>query len=140
MSTLPAPDDEFPERRYAPAWIANSPGDKVAGTIVGFGTHDAGWGRYPILTLEQDNGEHIAVHAQRTVLSGELAKIKPAKGERIAVRYDGPTPKRDGKGSYHKYTVAMPDRPQEAEPDWSQWADDNEEPEPASETDGDIPF
>lgn len=113
--------DPFADRPHAAAW-APQPGERLTGRIEGFATYDAGWGRYPILVIKPDDGEPVAVHAQRQVLSRELAKLQPVAGEPIAIRYDGQVERSDGSGSYHRYTVRMPDRPVLLESlDWTPW-------------------
>jgi hypothetical protein len=116
--------DPFAERDRAPAWTPQ-PGGKAIGRIAGFATWDAGFGRYPIVVIDQDNGERVAVHAQRKILARELADIQPGAGERIAIRYEGEVERRDGNGTYHGYTVRMPDRsPLLDSLDWTPWATD----------------
>jgi hypothetical protein len=114
--------DPFAERQRAPAWTPK-PGEALIGRIVGFAIWDAGWGPYPIVVVERDDGESVAVHAQRRVLSSELAKLQPVADEPIAIRYDGEVDRRDGSGgSYHRYTVRMPGRsPLRDGLDWSRW-------------------
>ena len=116
--------DPFAERERAPAWTPR-PGERLIGQVVGFATWDAGWGRYPIVVVDVDDGQRVAVHAQRRVLAAELARLQPVAGDRIAIRYDGQVDRgEDNGGSYHRYTVRLPDRSPLLETlDWSRWAE-----------------
>jgi hypothetical protein len=95
-----------------------APGDTITITIVDFGEHDAGWGRYPILEGETDSGELVNVHAFHDVLRSELARIAAQVGDKITITYLG----KHAKG-YHLYKVR---RAGGAGPrlDWSRYGGD----------------
>lgn len=90
-------------------------GDKLVGTVVEVSERDGDYGSYPLVVLETDSGELIAVHAFHTVLKSELARLKPSEGDRLGVKYLGVPP---GK-RYESYKVAV-DRVNgtSAAPDW----------------------
>jgi hypothetical protein len=114
--------DPFAERERAPAWTPDKPGKTADGRILGFATWNAGFGVYPIVVLEQQDGKQIAIHAQRRVLVDELVKLRPTVGERLAVRFDGEFQRDSDGGSYFRYTVRMPDRPPLMDSlDWNRW-------------------
>lgn len=110
MSMHHAPDlsDQL-DRDYAPAWRPD-PGDKLIGEVVELSQREGAYGTYPIVTVRQDSGEELALHAFHTVAQNELAKARPQIGERIAIKYAGQRLGGDGKSKYHAYKVAV-DRP-----------------------------
>lgn len=111
------------DRNYADAWRPE-PGDKLVGTIVEIGSRLGEHGRYPIVTIREDEGgQELAFHAYRQVAQNKLAELAPEIGERIAIRYDGPKPKSTGTGVYYAYKVAV-DRP-DAAFNWKIFKDPN---------------
>ncbi len=110
--TAEALDAEYPE-----AWRPKNVGDKILGEIVDLSEYDGGYGPYPIVTVKQDDGETLSVHAIHTVLKGELAEHRPKVGDRIGIKYRGMP---EGK-KYESYKVMFesPGRPI----DWSKHAD-----------------
>jgi hypothetical protein len=103
------------DKQYAPAWKPE-PGDKVAGIVVDQSEWDAGFGRYPILTLRTEEGE-IAIHAFHEVLQSELARIAPKEGDLLGVKYVGKDPDK----GYHRYRVRRSGEGGGVE--WSKYAD-----------------
>lgn len=73
----------------AKGWLPR-PGDKVGGTLVDRYTGESDYGIYPILEIEQANGEVIAVHGFHTVLRGQIERKDPQPGDRVGVTYYGP--------------------------------------------------
>lgn len=62
------------ESEYAPGWKPENEGDSVEGKVLRIDVRDDSEGRpYPILTLEDEGGTQVAVHAFHTVLKRELA-------------------------------------------------------------------
>lgn len=87
----------------APGWRPEV-GDQIIGTILEIseapGTE---YGPYPLLTIAQDDGTEVAVHAFHTVLKKELAAKRPVEGDRIGIKYLGiPSGKR-----YESYRVVL---------------------------------
>lgn len=117
------------EPRYAEAWRPKD-GETLVGELTSIGERDAGRGCYPVLTIRQDDGEELAAHCFHTVLAGELAKLAPEVGERLAIRYLGEVQKRDGGGRYHSYRVAV-DRDPAQSIDWARYRADDSPAEPA---------
>lgn len=85
---------------------------------------NAGWSdylnaSYPIVVIadESNEGHPVAVHAFHQVLWRRLAQLKPKVGERIAIKFDGQVPSKDGKRKISLYTVKIAGR--DAEMDWS---------------------
>jgi len=95
---------------YAPGWKPE-PGDTVMGTVKALDNGYSQWGEYKIVTLIQENGEEVAVHAFHTVLENALKRIRPVPGDKIAIRYVGEqTPKGDPNGKpFHVYQVRSMD-------------------------------
>ena len=89
---------------FAEAWKPE-PGDKLIGTVVDLDERDSAYGDepYPIVTVETDDGNELAFHAFHTVARNELAKQRPAIGDRIGIAYHG---KQDGK-NYESYRVIV---------------------------------
>ena len=63
--------------------------DILIGKIVSIDVGTSDFDPYPLLVIEQDDGEEKAVHAFHTVLKNELLKQKPQIGERIGIKYLG---------------------------------------------------
>lgn len=78
-------------------------GDKVVGKVVEISERDGEWGTYPLVVLELDGGELIALHAFHQVFKSELARLRPSEGDRLGVKYLGIPP---GK-RYESYRVAL---------------------------------
>ena len=97
---------------FAEGWRPEKKGDAVKGRVTSLDTGYSQWqpNGYPIVTIEQENGESVAVHCFHTALSRRLAEVEPAIGDRLGIRYDGKVNTKDGKMSYHSYSVSAPDR------------------------------
>lgn len=110
------------ENDYAESWKPQ-PGNEVQGTLTAVGMNDAGWGPYPIVTLEDEGGTRLAVHAFHDVLKAELSKRSPKIGDSLWIKYLG---KPEGK-NYHAYKVRGG---QEPEFDWAQFGGNGGSAEP----------
>ena len=94
---------------YAAPWRPEA-GDSLVGKVTEISTSNGGeYGPYPIVTVSNDKGESLAVHAFHTVLKSAFIKASPAIGETVAVKYNG---LRLGKGGvkgteYHDYRVIV---------------------------------
>lgn len=94
---------------YAPAWRPDKDDPKtVKGQVVDVVMGpDFGWGRYPIVTIRQQNGEDLAIHVQATILRSELAERRVGKGDDLEVAYLGKRAPKSGNGKpYHVYKVS----------------------------------
>jgi hypothetical protein len=130
---------------YAEAWRPDR-GDILEGVVTEITQYDGGgYGSYPIVTVKQDDGTSVAVHAFHTVLRNELARLDVQVGEGIAILYAGPQKTRDGKAMYEGYRVKMPGRT----PKRFNWGADEGDGDPtdaadldSSDTDdrSDLPF
>lgn len=82
------------------------PDDKIVGVIVDISEGAGDYGSYPIVTVDPGDGaELVAVHAFHSVLKSELARLKPAVGDEIGIKYEG---KKQGKNqTYDNYKVAL---------------------------------
>jgi hypothetical protein len=103
----------------AKGWKPNE-GDTIIGAVVAVTVSNPGeFGIYPIITLATDNGM-VNVHAFHNVLKNRFLEKRPAKGERVAIQYQGErtpkNPRRPGQ-TYHAYSVVV-DRD---EPDTMGW-------------------
>lgn len=79
------------------------PGDIVTGRVVDIEMFDGKFGTYPLLMLETDDGDEIAVHAFHTVLKSELARKRPQPGDLIGIKFQGDP---EGRG-YQAYKVRL---------------------------------
>lgn len=95
------------DREPAPGWRPE-PGDKVIGTIVEISeAPGTDFGAYPLITIEQDDGTEIAVHAFHSVLRNELESKQPSEGDRIGIRYAGKVAGKSGGRDYESYRVVL---------------------------------
>jgi hypothetical protein len=130
-----------------------SPGDKLIGTVVEVDERTSHYGAYPLVVVETDDGDEVAVHGFHTVLKNELARKRPAPGDLLGIVYQG----RDTERNYEKYRVVLERAtPQPDAVDWDahQSASDADLGQPAGEdrqfagpddqvpppTDADVPF
>lgn len=103
------------------AWRPETPGDQLHGVVTDIdaawskfraakspGDPDAGW--YPLLTVRQDDGTEVKVHAFRTVLYNEVLRKKPVTGEAITITFIGVGGERDGMNGAHIYRVKVEGR------------------------------
>jgi hypothetical protein len=100
------------------------PGDRLVGEILSIEQRDGDYEPYPLLSILADDGVEWNFHAFHTVAKRELAKQRPAVGDRIGVRYAG---KRDGaNGEYDHYRILVEraEPAPTAAPDWDQIAAD----------------
>lgn len=80
------------------------PGDVIAGRIVDMDMANSNYGAYPVLTIQPQNGDEIAIHCFHNTLRGKLEQIQPQLGDSIQVKYVGLI-ERDGAQPYHLYRV-----------------------------------
>lgn len=101
-------DKDFPE-----SWIPEKPGDTIVGVLVRGSTAPTQFGPAPVLHLATDDGDR-SVWVFYETLKSELRRLKPAAGEKVAIRYVGEekakNPKPGRSATYHSYKVAV-DRP-----------------------------
>lgn len=95
---------DVPESDYATGWRPTK-GDKVAGTVTDISATDGGYGVYPIVTLGQEGGGEVAVHAFHTVLRRELARRRPQIGDELEITYLGKQQGKSGSIGYDGYRV-----------------------------------
>jgi hypothetical protein len=98
---------------FAEGWQPE-PGSTVIGKVDTLDVGENQYGRYPIVTIVQDNGERLAIHAFHTVLRNAFKKTRPIPGVKIAVRYVGEVTE-DKQGAklatpYHGYQVRLMDQ------------------------------
>jgi hypothetical protein len=111
------------DREYAAPWRPEA-GDKLVGLVTELSQREGAYGTYPIVTVRGADGRELAFHAFHQVAQNELARAKPAIGERVAVKYLG---MKDGAGGgYHAYRVAV-DRVEPAL-NWDAYADPDDTP------------
>lgn len=98
----------------ATAWRAERPEDVIVGIVRAISSYDAGYGPYPIITLDVEtatsNGAMLsepmlAIHGLGTVLADRIRQLNPRVGGRIAVRFDGEKQSKGG-NTYKAWAVA----------------------------------
>lgn len=86
------PTKDTPQSRYdytyADAWMPDE-GDIIEGTVASIDTGASGYGPYPIVTVEREDGSKAAVHCFHQAIRGQLARIKPEVGDPIGIKYLG---------------------------------------------------
>jgi hypothetical protein len=113
--------------------------DILIGKVVSIEQGTSDYEPYPLIVIEQDDGEEKAVHGFHTVLKNELIRQKPQPGERIGIKYLGEQPTKPGSKfkSFIGYRVKV-DR-QQAEFDWSKVGVVEPDPEPAPQVEVTVP-
>jgi hypothetical protein len=99
------------------------PGTTITGTVRGFAQAPSSFGGDTVIVaLElEPSGDTVSLWLSAAVLRSSFARLRPERGERIAVTFLGT---RDGaQSTYKAYRVEAPDRPP-FEPDWTALADD----------------
>jgi hypothetical protein len=98
---------------FAPGWRPE-PGDTVTGEVISVDMAENQYGPYPVVTVQQEDGEKIALHAFHTVLRNAFERARPMPGIKLAVRYTGEITKyKNGRtldNPYHGYQVRMLDQ------------------------------
>jgi hypothetical protein len=119
---------------FATGWRPKA-GDRIEGRITSIDVRHGEYEPYPIITIVDEGGEPVAVHAFHDVLRNELAKLQPEVGDRLVVVYRGQKEGRSG-SRYHSYAVETPDRPPPPF-DWGMFGGDasrEEQPPPPEQT------
>lgn len=125
------------------AWRPD-PEDKLVGTVVEVDERVSDYGPYPLLIVETEDGDEVAVHAFHTVLKNELARKRPQPGDTIGIVYRG----KDEDRGYERYRVVLDRVQATAGIDWDAhqvsseaeiFAAGDTEPKPPPPTDADEP-
>lgn len=94
------------DKEYAPAWKPEKAGDTLHGFVTDLGFIDSEYGEYPVITIQNKDGEEFAVHAFHSTVKNAFLTARPTIGEEIAVRYLGKVTKPKGGGkAYENYRV-----------------------------------
>ncbi len=79
--------------KHPDSWIPIEAGDVLEGKITDltYAWSDVrnGGSNYPLLTVEQENGAELKVHAFGTVLYNEIMRQRPEIGDRVKLVYVG---------------------------------------------------
>jgi len=101
------------ENTYAPAAKFVNEGDMVVGTVLGFSTVHGDYGPQTVMTIEQEDGDEVAVYVSNLVLKNQLKAADPKVGEKVGVKYLGKL--KSAQGREYKNWVVLMDRPEPAE-------------------------
>jgi hypothetical protein len=93
-------------------------GESLTGKVVSVDTRPSDYGDdYPLVEVERENGEVVAVHGFHSVLKRELARLRPAPGDTIGIKYFGKAQGRNQ--TYEKYRVIVERASGQVQsPDW----------------------
>ena len=131
---------EEASKDFPDAWIPSEQEPELSGIFERLSSGTTAYGKAWIAVFRMKDGTERAVWLLHTVLRNELARVKPAPGELVLIRWEGK--KQSGSGSsYDSYRVVV-DRP-ETEASWNEISTvaDFEPAAPAGgEDDGGIPF
>jgi hypothetical protein len=105
---------------FAPAWLPKT-GQVLEGNIANIDTGASQYGAYPIVTVENAQGEKFAVHCFHTAIRGQLARVRPKVGDPIGIKYMGK--KQSTTNSDRTYDVYRVISQGAGGYDWSQEAD-----------------
>lgn len=98
---------------YAQGWVPDD-GAVLVGTVtdIAMGWSDFMNGHYPIVTVQpEDGGDPVAVHGFHAALFSQLKQLRPEKGERIGIKYEGQRPhKTNAKQTVAVYIVKIDGR------------------------------
>jgi hypothetical protein len=99
----------------------------VTGILRSVETGSTAYGEYPIIVLEKENGDEVAIHAFRTVLLNEFTRKKPRAGEKVSVWFGGKQKTKDGKRDFVTYKVKVFREAENGDVDWDRFdtADDS---------------
>lgn len=105
LDDLVAGLDQTPDD--APFWKAEKAGDQIAGTVTSISstTSEYTTDDIPVIYLETEGGGVQSVTAFHTTLRKDLQKFNVQVGDLVAIRYEGKKDTKDGKRSFHAYTV-----------------------------------
>lgn len=67
-------------------------------------------GYYPIVTIEKEDGEQVAIHCFHTVLYNRVVELQPKVGEIIGIKYVSATEKDGKKNKAAVYNVRVKGR------------------------------
>jgi len=84
-------------------------GELVEGTVVALSTTNSEYTSdlIPVIRIQTDEGVVREVRGYHSVLRARLQERNVAVGDKLGVRYDGKKPTKDGKRSYHAYSVVV---------------------------------
>jgi len=92
-----------------------APGDVVLGVLVEISEAESEFGIYPLLTIEEPDGNLVNVHAFHAVLKNNLQRKLDhgtlTEGDDIAISYRGQGPATAGRNGPYLYNVQVVHRP-----------------------------
>ncbi|MFC1530668.1 hypothetical protein ACFL5T_00180 [Gemmatimonadota bacterium] len=95
-------------------------GDVIVGTVAGYQQGEGVYGPVTILLLDEEDregkptGDRVSVWLVHTMLWGEVRRLRPKPGERLAIRRLSDNPNK----SYKRYTVLV-DRQNDQSTSWT---------------------
>ncbi len=113
-------------------------GQELIGTLVRVNERTTENGSYKVYTVQEPDGERLALHAFHKVLKDRLEEDPPRLGDEIAVRYLGL--KQGESFSYHNYRVVVEHSARSVEEDESIAATQRANVQEQAAKDESIPF
>lgn len=104
------------DQEFAESWKPD-PGDTLQGIVVHISSREGKFSPYPVVTVRRINGprgaevltnDRLAIHCQPIVLRSWVEETEMAKGDRVAVRYNGQRTNEKGTSYYDYAKVHQP--------------------------------
>lgn len=101
--------DEIGEDDDAEAWMPETAGEGVQGTVISrrLTKSDYTAEPIPVLVLETADGKRVRITAFHSVLRREIEESDPQPGDLTAAKYFGKKDNKKGTGTYEHYKVAV---------------------------------
>jgi hypothetical protein len=96
----------------------------VVGTVVEVTTGTGDYGDYPLIFVQDEDGNEWRVHCFGSVLQSRIAALKPEPGDEIGIKYLGEEPAKAFPGkNYKNFKVVLEKKAGAADgPDWAAMA------------------
>lgn len=94
---------------YAEGWRPKD-GDTLIGRVTDLSMGNSEYGSYPIVTVQPEDGDAVAVHCFHTSLNNQMQQIRPRVGETVGIKFKGKTKTKDGKREVAVYVVKVKGR------------------------------
>lgn len=98
-----------PALQETEGWRPND-GDVLTGTVHAVSKAWSDWANefYPLVTIKDEDGKLVDVHAFHATLKSRLMEAKPKVGDPLEIAFLGKRPTKDGKREVAVYKVTVP--------------------------------